>query len=132
MKDAVGDLAFTTGTRLAVGEGFAIYSGDDINTLPMMAVGAIGVVSVASHLAGKQIRAMLQAALDGELVEARRIHLGLAPLAQALFLEPNPMPVKAAMNALWEPVGEPRPPLVAASEDTVQRIKEALGGAQHL
>ncbi len=130
VKDAVGDVAFTTNTRLTVGEDFAIYSGDDINTLPMMAVGAVGVVSVAAHLAGKQIKAMVEAALHGDLATARELHLALAPLAGALFLEPNPMPVKAALNALWEPVGNPRLPLVAASEDTVQKVKEALGAVQ--
>lgn len=132
VKDAVGELTFTTNTRLAVGEGFAIYSGDDINTLPMMAVGAVGVVSVAAHVAGKQIKAMVEAARRGDLATARDLHLALAPLAGALFLEPNPMPVKAALNALWEPVGAPRLPLVPASEETVQRIKEALGAVQHL
>ncbi|MGZ5383533.1 MAG: 4-hydroxy-tetrahydrodipicolinate synthase [Acidimicrobiia bacterium] len=132
VKDAVGELTFTTNTRLAVGEGFAIYSGDDINTLPMMAVGAVGVVSVAAHVAGKQIKAMVEAARRGDLATARDLHLALAPLAGALFLEPNPMPVKAALNALWEPVGAPRLPLVPASEETVQRIKEALGVVQHL
>ena len=132
VKDAVGELTFTTKTRLATGEGFAIYSGDDINTLPMMAVGAVGVVSVAAHLAGKQIKAMVEATLQGDLATATRLHLALAPLAGALFLEPNPMPVKAAMNALWEPVGNPRSPLVVASDDTVQKVKEALGAVQQL
>jgi 4-hydroxy-tetrahydrodipicolinate synthase len=130
VKDAVGELTFTTNTRLATDEPFAIYSGDDINTLPMMAVGAVGVVSVAAHLAGKQIKAMVEAALAGDLITARALHLALAPLAGALFLEPNPMPVKAAMNALWEPVGNPRSPLVPASEETVQKIKQALGEVQ--
>ena len=132
VKDAVGDLTFTTKTRLAVGEPFAIYSGDDINTLPMMAVGAVGVVSVAAHLAGKQIKAMVESALKGDLATATRFHLALAPLADALFLEPNPMPVKAAVNALWEPVGNPRSPLVAASAETVQMVKAALGAVQQL
>lgn len=132
VKDAVGELTFTTKTRLATEEEFAIYSGDDINTLPMMAVGAVGVVSVAAHLAGKQIKAMVEAALEGDLPMARRLHLALAPLAGALFLEPNPMPVKAAVNALWEPVGNPRSPLVPASDETVQKVKEALGAVQQL
>jgi len=132
VKDAVGELTFTTKTRLATGEGFAIYSGDDINTLPMMAVGAVGIVSVAAHLAGKQIKAMVEAALRGDLATATRLHLALAPLAGALFLEPNPMPVKAAMNALWEPVGDPRLPLVPASDETIQKVKETLGAVQQL
>ncbi|MDH3397758.1 MAG: 4-hydroxy-tetrahydrodipicolinate synthase, partial [Acidimicrobiia bacterium] len=132
VKDAVGELTFTTNTCLAVGEELAVYSGDDINTLPMMAVGAVGIVSVAAHLAGKQIKAMVEAILKGDLITARSFHLALAPLAGALFLEPNPMPVKAAMNALWEPVGNPRSPLVPAAEQTIQRVKEALGELQRL
>ncbi|NIS28923.1 MAG: 4-hydroxy-tetrahydrodipicolinate synthase, partial [Actinobacteria bacterium] len=61
---------------------------------------------------------------------ARRLHLALYPLNKALFLEPNPMPLKAALNALWEPVGDPRLPLVPASDDTVKAVKEALTVAQ--
>ncbi|MFH1105560.1 MAG: 4-hydroxy-tetrahydrodipicolinate synthase [Actinomycetota bacterium] len=132
VKDAVGDLAFTTRTRLACPEPFAIYSGDDILTLPMMAVGGVGVVSVASHLAGEQVRVMIDAAAAGNWDEARRLHLGLAPLFSALFVEPNPMPVKAALDALWRPVGRPRLPLVPASADTVSAVKEALAAARAL
>lgn len=130
VKDAVGDLGFTTDTRIAVGDDFAIYSGDDINTLPMMACGGTGVVSVAAHLAGPQIARMVAAAHDGDWATARRLHVALAPLARAVFLEPNPMPVKAAMDALWRPVGAPRLPLVRASADTVAAVKEALAVAQ--
>lgn len=126
VKDAVGDLAFTTQTINACGEGFAIYSGDDILTLPMMSVGAVGIVSVAGHLAGREIAAMVAAAADGKWDEARRLHLALAPLFAALFVEPNPMPVKGAMDRLWQPVGVPRSPLVAASESVVDLVEEAL------
>jgi 4-hydroxy-tetrahydrodipicolinate synthase len=132
VKDAVGDLAFTTKTRVALGADFAIYSGDDINTLPMIAAGAIGVVSVASHLAGKQIKALVEAALANDLATATKLHLALAPLAAALFVEPSPMPVKAALNALWEPVGDPRSPLIPAADETVHKIREALGAVQGL
>lgn len=130
IKDAVGDLTFTSKTRLMTPDDFVIYSGDDINTLPMMAVGAIGVVSVAAHLAGKQVAAMVAAAAEGRWDEARELHLRLVPLVEALFVEPNPIPVKGAMNALWEPVGEPRLPLIPAQDDTLQQIKEALGTVQ--
>jgi len=130
VKDAVGDAAFTTETVEAVGSGMAVYSGDDVNTLPIMAVGGVGVVSVAAHLAGRPIKRLVEAAAAGDLAEARRLHQALAPLCRALFLEPNPMPVKAAMNELWEPVGEPRLPLVAASAATVAAIREALAVAQ--
>lgn len=130
VKDAVGDLAFTTETRVICPDDFTIYSGDDILTLPMMAVGAVGVVSVAAHLAGKQVRAMVDAFAAGDETEAMRLHLALAPLAKAIFVEPNPQPVKGALNALWQPVGEPRLPLVPASADTVSAVKEALAIAQ--
>lgn len=129
VKDAVGDLAFTTKTALACGDSLAIYSGDDILTLPMMAVGAVGVVSVASHLAGPQIAAMVAAAAAGDWEEARRRHLALAPLFEACFLEPNPIPVKAALGATWKPVGKPRLPLVPASADTLAAIHKALASA---
>lgn len=130
VKDAVGDLSFTSATRLAVGDEFGIYSGDDVLTLPMIAAGGEGVVSVAAHLAGLQIKRMVTAAHDGDWETARRLHLALYPLNKALFLEPNPMPLKAALNALWEPVGDPRLPLVTASEETVKAVKEALTLAQ--
>jgi 4-hydroxy-tetrahydrodipicolinate synthase len=132
VKDAVGDLAFTTDTVAAAGDGMAVYSGDDVNTLPIMAVGGVGVVSVASHLAGRQVQRMLAAVLAGDLAEAQRLHRALAPLCRALFLEPNPMPVKAAVDELWAPVGDPRLPLVRASAATVEAIKEALVVAQQV
>lgn len=126
VKDAVGDLGFTTATRVAVGDDLAIYSGDDILTLPMMAVGAVGVVSVAAHLAGAQVAEMVSAALGGDWGRARTLHLALAPLCKALFVEPNPQPVKAGLTAFWEPVGEPRLPLVPAAAATVAAVGEAL------
>jgi 4-hydroxy-tetrahydrodipicolinate synthase len=130
VKDAVGDLGFTTHTRVAVGEDFAVYSGDDLNTLPIMAAGGDGIVSVAAHVAGPQVAALVAAAAAGEWDTARRLHLALAPLCKALFLEPNPMPVKGALNALWAPVGSPRLPMSPASDDTVAAVTEALAIAQ--
>jgi 4-hydroxy-tetrahydrodipicolinate synthase len=132
-KDAVGDLGFTTQARNATPPDFAIYSGDDMQTLPMLAVGGAGVIAVTTHLAGKEMKAMVEAAHKGDWDEARRLHLGLAPLFSALMtLEPNPIPVKGALGALWEPVGEPRLPLTPARPETVQAVKEALGHAQQL
>lgn len=130
VKDAVGDLGFTTDTINACGDDLAVYSGDDVLTLPMMAVGAAGVVSVGAHLAGEQISAMVEAAVNGDWDEARRLHLALAPLCRALFVEPNPMPVKAALSAFWQSVGDPRLPLVPAGAETVTAIKEALATAR--
>lgn len=130
VKDAVGDLGFTADTRVAVGPDFGIYSGDDILTLPMLAVGGDGVVSVAAHLAGLQIRRMVAAFLDGDPTTAQALHLALTPLFRALFREPNPIPVKAGLGKWWAPVGGPRLPLVPASDETLAAIEEALAAAQ--
>lgn len=130
-KDAVLDLEFTSET-IHRAPGLPVYSGQDTFTLPLMSVGAVGVVSVVSHLAGREIKAMIKATEAGDWTEARRIHNNLLPLSQACFLETNPSPVKAAMNAFWEPVGDVRPPLVNASEDTVSAIEKALGALQGL
>jgi len=132
VKDAVDDVAFTIASRAALPDDFLIYSGSDKFTLPQMSVGAYGVISVVSHLAGPQVRRMVDAAATGDLAEAQRLHFGLLPLFEACFVEPNPIPVKAGLNALWEPVGSPRLPLVEASPETVQLIKEAVGDAQRL
>lgn len=130
-KDAVMDIDFTSATVNQVPE-LAVYSGQDSETWPMMAVGAVGVVSVVSHLAGDSVRALVDAAAGGRMDEARSLHHSLLPLCDACFLEPNPQPVKGALNALWEPVGAPRLPLVPASEATIGAVKEALGSLQGL
>lgn len=131
VKDAVESLAFTSQTVNRI-PGFPVYSGQDSHTWPMMAVGAIGVVSVISHLAGRVVAAMVGAALAGDIDEARRLHHLLLPLCDACFLETNPGPVKGAMDRLWEPVGGVRLPLVDASEETLVAVEKALGAIQGL
>lgn len=131
-KDAVMDIDFTTMTRLAAPADFAIYSGQDSYTIPMMAVGAIGVVSVASHVIGHQVKAAVQAANQGDFTEARRLHLGMADTFYALFTETNPAPVKAALNELWGNVGGVRLPLTVAGDATTSKLVEAVGKAQAL
>ena len=131
VKDAVLDLEFTSAT-INRAPSLPVYSGQDTFTLPMLAVGAVGVVSVVGHLAGLTIKAMVNAAYEDDWTEARRLHNDLLPLCEACFLESNPMPVKAAMDAFWEPVGSVRLPLVPASDDTVRAIEKALGALQGL
>jgi 4-hydroxy-tetrahydrodipicolinate synthase len=126
VKDAVENLEFTSAS-INVAPSLAVYSGQDSLTLPMMAVGAVGVVSVVSHLAGPTVKAMLKAAEAGDYEEARRLHHVLLPLCQACFLEPNPSPVKRALGELWEPVGDVRLPLVAAGDDTMAAVEKAMG-----
>ena len=131
-KDAVGDIGFSTRARQRLPEGFAIYSGDDSMTLPMMSVGGCGVISVASHLVGNQIKAMVSAAAAGDLPEATRLHDQLMPTFEGCFIEPNPVPLKGAMAALWEPMGAPRLPLLPALDDTTTALVAAVGKAQSL
>jgi 4-hydroxy-tetrahydrodipicolinate synthase len=131
VKDAVENVEFTSQTVSRV-PGLPVYSGQDSHTWPMIAVGAVGVVSVISHLAGRTVAAMVKAALAGDISEARRLHHELLPLCEACFLETNPTPVKGAMNRLWEPVGDVRLPLVAASEETLIAVEKAVGAIQGL
>ncbi len=127
VKDAVMDIDFTSET-VRRAPGLAVYSGQDSYTWPMIAVGAIGVVSVISHLAGNQVKAMVTAGVAGEMDKAAHIHRSLLPLCWACFKETNPAPVKAAMSEFWEPVGDPRLPLVPAREATLTGIRAAMSG----
>ena len=92
----------------------------------MLAVGAVGVVSVASHLAGPLIQAMVQAFLRGDHAEALDLHEQLLPLSKALFCTTNPIPVKAALEISGWPVGSPRLPLLPAENDVRQRLSSIL------
>ena len=127
VKDAVENLDFTSRTINQV-PAFPVYSGQDSLTLPMLSVGAIGVVSVIAHLAGPSVAAMVKAFHAGDIDEARRIHHLLLPLCHACFLESNPAPVKGALSKAWEDVGPVRLPLNEASAATLQAIEKALSG----
>jgi 4-hydroxy-tetrahydrodipicolinate synthase len=128
-KAASGSTDEVSQLRLVCGARLAVYSGDDALTLPMLAVGAVGVVSVASHLVGRRIRAMIEAQLSGRNAEALGQHEQLLPLFRALFATTNPIPVKAALEASGWPVGAPRLPLVplsAAMRDDLNQTLSAL------
>ncbi len=125
-KAASGTTEEVSQLRLLCGNRLSIYSGDDALTLPMLAVGAAGVVSVASHLAGPEIRAMVQAFLAGENAAALALHEQLLPLCKALFCTTNPVPVKAALEIAGWPVGAPRLPLLPAEPDVRQRLYSVL------
>lgn len=125
VKDAVMDIDFTSETVRRTPH-LAVYSGQDSYTLPMMAVGAVGVVSVIAHLAGPEVAAMVGAANAGELAKARAMHISLLPLAWACFLESNPAPIRAAVDRMWGPVGEPRLPVAPARSATVDAIEQAM------
>jgi len=125
-KAASGTTEEVSALRALCGDRLAIYSGDDALTLPMLAVGAVGVVSVASHLAGPQISAMVRAFFNGDQSQALALHEQLLPLCKALFCTTNPIPVKAALELCGWPVGAPRLPLLSAAADVRQRLSETL------
>jgi 4-hydroxy-tetrahydrodipicolinate synthase len=125
-KAASGTTEEVSQLRGLCGNRLAIYSGDDALTLPMLAVGAVGVVSVASHLVGPAIRALVQAFLAGDHAAALALHEQLLPLFKALFCTTNPVPVKAALEITGWPVGAPRLPLLPAERDVRQRLHSVL------
>jgi 4-hydroxy-tetrahydrodipicolinate synthase len=125
-KAASGTTEEVSQLRLLCGERLAIYSGDDALTLPMLAVGAVGVVSVASHVAGRAVRAMVEAFLNGDHATALALHEQLLPLCKALFCTTNPIPVKAALEISGWPVGAPRLPLVPADHTVRERLSSIL------
>lgn len=126
MKDAVDDLAWSKRCLEALPDSFAVYSGSDGMTKDLVAAGAVGVVSVSAHLAGREIAAMVDAVFDGDEEKAAQLHELVNPLNDALFSEPSPMPLKAGLTRYWDSVGEPRLPLVAASEATTDAVGAAL------
>ena len=125
-KAASGTTEEVTALRLSCGPRLAIYSGDDGLTLPMLAVGAVGVVSVASHVVGPQIRAMIEAYLNGDGPGALAGHDALIPVFKALFATTNPIPVKAALELNGWPVGAPRLPLLPLSDSMKRSLSETL------
>ena len=126
LKEAGGSVQFANEVVLEA-PGLEVLSGDDPLTLPMMAVGAVGVVSVVSNVAPGAVRRMVDAALAGDYSKARREHEGLFALSRALLaLEPNPVGVKAALAMLRRDSGEVRPPLVGASEASLDAIRSLL------
>jgi len=126
VKEASGDLgqiaAIIQGTR----EDFLVYSGNDSDTFPLLALGGYGVISVASHLVGMQIKVMMDKFLNGEVREAAKIHRYLLPLINTLFIVSNPVPLKWALNYVGFPVGKPRLPLVEPDEKSANLIQTML------
>lgn len=126
VKEASGSLDQVSHIRSLAPPDFSIYSGDDSLTLPMLAVGAQGVVSVASHLVGSQLQQMVQAFFQGDVSLALKLHLQLLPLFKALFITANPIPVKAALQLQGWQVGSTRLPLSEASTEVIGTLKSVM------
>ena len=130
VKEASGSLDQVSEIAAGAPQGFAVLSGDDSLTVPMMAVGASGVISVVANVAPRQTAAMCAAALAGDFKKGRGLHRKLFPLVKALFVETNPIPVKAALEMLGlcgATLRLPLTPLAAAHRPLLRRELAACG-----
>ncbi len=126
IKEASGSMDQVSELRRLLPDSFAIYCGDDSLTLPMLALGGKGVISVASHLVGPRLQELVNAFTSGNTTLANEIHLELFPLFKGLFIATNPVPVKTALNLKGWQVGATRLPLVEATSTEKSAIKELL------
>jgi 4-hydroxy-tetrahydrodipicolinate synthase len=129
VKDSTGDFQGVSRLMAEAPPDFEVYSGDDWATFGYVCLGAVGIVSVASHLVGPQIRQMIELIHTGDVPAARKIHEALSPLFNALFITSNPIPVKAALEMIGLPAGVPRLPLVPATAEERARVRKALEDA---
>jgi len=126
IKEASGNLEQVAKIISGAKKGFLVWSGNDSDTLPILAIGGYGVISVASHLVGRQIKQMIDSFINGKMEEAASIHRRLLPLVNALFIVSNPIPVKYALNQVGFKVGKLRLPLTEPDEKTAAIIRETL------
>lgn len=126
VKEASGDLAQIIDIKRQAPEGFTVLSGNDDQTLPLMACGADGVISVASNMAPKQMKALTRAVAASDLKEAIRLNNSLMPLYHACFVESNPIPAKAALSLMGLCSDEMRLPLLTATESTRTLLADVL------
>ena len=133
IKQSYGDMDKVTEMKTICPKDFAIYSGDDSLTLPMLALGASGVISVASHLFGKEIKSMIRNFKAGDVLAARNMHKKLYPVFKNLFIAPNPIPVKSALAYKGIIENNLRKPLVGLTEDekiqlykVIDQVKQEL------
>ncbi len=129
IKEASGNMDQATAIMQQTPENFLLYSGDDSLTLPLMAIGAHGVVSVAAHVIGEKMQEVITAFVKGEVKEAARMHQELFPVFKALFISTNPTPLKAALQIMGLPGGPVRLPMAdldsSQKEIVANRLREA-------
>ena len=126
IKEASGSLDQATQIVHDADRDFVVLSGDDSLTLPMMGVGATGVISVVSNIAPEAVSALATSCLEGNFVSGRAMHLSLFDLCRAMFVETNPVPVKAAAALLGYCMADVRLPLAPLSEAAQRRLEGAL------
>jgi 4-hydroxy-tetrahydrodipicolinate synthase len=127
VKEAGGDLGAMTRIIAGTDRGFRLYSGDDGLTLPVLAIGGYGVVSVASHVAGPEMQRMIRAFRTGNAEEAARLHAAISLLTEALFSRPSPAPVKYALKLAGMDTGSVRLPITSIDGEGAEIIGKAMG-----
>lgn len=125
-KDATGNLDQTSQVIQFVPRDFYVYSGDDSLTLPMLSIGACGVISVASHILGKEIKDMINYYFSGKIDLAKEIHHKLFPLFKILFKAPNPTSIKAVLEMKGICKSNLRPPLIKLNEKELKELKDVM------
>jgi 4-hydroxy-tetrahydrodipicolinate synthase len=126
LKEATGNVDRVSQIRAMVDQDFAILSGDDSLTVPMMSVGASGVISVASNVVPRAVTEMVHAAMHGNFEQAGRLHARLFPLFKDLFIETNPIPVKAALAMMGQLEEVYRLPLVPMADANKAQLRNTM------
>ena len=126
VKEANGDMGHVAQVINNAKEGFLVWSGNDNDTFPIMAMGGYGVIGVTTHLCGKQYKKMIDLIVADKIQEAAAIHRTLVPLVNAMFSFPSPAPIKYALNLLGFSVGKPRLPLVAVDETRNKKVADDI------
>lgn len=128
IKEASGSLKQMSDVINLCGKDFAVLSGDDIFTLPLMAIGGAGIISVVSNVAPADMADMVDACFAGDMAKARELHFKMSPLIDALFIEVNPIPVKAALALMGKIECEYRLPLCRMSDVNFEKLKKVMTG----
>lgn len=122
VKEASGDLAQMTEIIANTSDDFYLYSGDDKLTIPVLSIGGYGIVSVASHMVGLQMKQMITSYVNGNVKEAADLHLKLAPFFEAIFITSNPVPIKEVLNKNGINVGSVRLPLIPPTSEQSNHV----------
>lgn len=126
VKEASGNISQIAEIKALCGDKIDIYSGNDNEILPTLAIGGIGVISVIANIIPKDVHDICHLFMSGKIQESQELFLKTIPLTSALFIETNPIPVKTTLNLMGKNVGQLRLPLVDMAEDTLKALKIAL------
>lgn len=126
LKEAAGSLDQVSELKRLLPAEFEVYSGDDSMTLPMLALGCSGIISVAAHVIGDEMKAMVDAWFAGDTAQATKWHLELFPIFKGIFVTSNPVPIKALMNMIGIKAGRVRLPLVEATSEEISFLQDLM------